>query len=298
MRAQPGFHLFGDALRAVRRDEAGGADLDGAGAAQHEFKGVRCAHDAADADDRQADGAGDLPDHAQRDRLDRRAGEAAGDVGEHRAAALQIDGHANQRVDQRQRIRAGVGAGFRHDDDVGDIGRELDDQRLFRGLAAGGNDARGAGRISAEGDATVFDVRARDVDFQAGDFGQCVEARRHFRVFADIVSEKVGDAGRINAADERQLFFDKGIDADVLQADGVEHAGGRFGRARRRIAGTWARRQSLGDVGADFMQVDVVGEFLAVAEGAGSGHHRIAQADAGEIDGHVEGLRVHTFISL
>ena len=47
---------------------------------------------------RHLDRFGDQPDHAQRDRFDRRSGQTAGDVGQHRPAFLEVDRHADQRV--------------------------------------------------------------------------------------------------------------------------------------------------------------------------------------------------------
>src|SRR5262249_60674491 len=101
VRGAPGPHLVGDADWRGWVVEVGGADLDGGGAAGEELEGVLAGADAADADHRDADGAGDVVDHAERDRLDRRTGEAAPAAREGRPAALQVERHGAPAGDRR-----------------------------------------------------------------------------------------------------------------------------------------------------------------------------------------------------
>ena len=72
MAAAPGFESFGEAFGGARIGVAGGADLDGGRAGEHELDRVFGGDDAAEAEDGDGDGAGRLVDHAQRDGLDGR----------------------------------------------------------------------------------------------------------------------------------------------------------------------------------------------------------------------------------
>ena len=82
---EPAGQIIEQALGRGRVVEGGGADLDGRGAGDQELEGVVGRGDPADADDRQlGQGAGDVPDHPQGDRLDRRPGEAADVIGQDR----------------------------------------------------------------------------------------------------------------------------------------------------------------------------------------------------------------------
>src|SRR3990167_9528491 len=127
-------HLLDD---AKTMQHGGSAHLHRAATEGDELGRVAPAADAADAADRQAAGlgvAGDLGDHVQGDRLDRRAAVAAvgalaaGDgVGDH---ALQVDaGDRVDGVDQRHRVGATAIGGAGGSADVGDVRRQFDDHR-------------------------------------------------------------------------------------------------------------------------------------------------------------------------
>ncbi len=75
-------------------------------------------HDAAHAHDGNVHGLVDLIHHPHRQREDAGAGHAAGAVGQQRTAALQIDPHARQGVDEADTVGAGVLAG---PGNVGDV---------------------------------------------------------------------------------------------------------------------------------------------------------------------------------
>jgi hypothetical protein len=79
------------------------------------------------------------------------------------------------------------------------------------------------------------------------------------------------------------LLLDELGDADILQADGVEHAGGGLDDARRGVAGHGLQRDSLGDESADAVQRDDFFKLDAVAEGAAGGDDRVGQLDAGQL---------------
>ena len=108
MAAAPRFEPLREALGGARIGVAGGADLDRGGPGEQEFDRVFWGDDAAHAEDGDLHGAGGFIHHAQRDGLDGRAGEAAGDVGQTRTAGFRIDGHGEEGVDQADRVGAGV----------------------------------------------------------------------------------------------------------------------------------------------------------------------------------------------
>ena len=81
-------------------EEIGGADLDGGGACHEEFDGVLCTGDAAEPDDWNAHCLGYLVYHAEGNGFDAGTAESSRADGEERLAALDIDGHAHEGVDE------------------------------------------------------------------------------------------------------------------------------------------------------------------------------------------------------
>ena len=97
--------------------------------------------------------------------------------------------------------------------------------------------------IGAEGHAAGVDVGAGDVELVGGDAFGLVEPLDDGEVVADGVAEDVDDdlAAGDSALSGGQLSLDEFFDADVLQADGVEHAGRGLDNARRLRGRPWAR---------------------------------------------------------
>ena len=82
--------------------------MNGAGPGDDKFHDVVDGGDAADADDGNFDIAGDLPNQTQRQGFYRRPAESAGGVAQDRPAAAPVNGHANEGIDQRDRISATI----------------------------------------------------------------------------------------------------------------------------------------------------------------------------------------------
>ena len=74
------------------------------------------------------------------------------------------------------------------------------------------------------------------------------------------------------------------MDADALQADGVEHARRRFDDALRRMSFAWLEEQSFGDDRPECGDVDRVGVLEAVAEAAAGGDERIPERECPDRD--------------
>ena len=85
----------------------------------------------------------------------------------------------------------------------------------------------------------------------------------------------------------RQLLIEERSRADVLQADGIQHAGGSLPQARRRIADHRLHEERpLTTKPPSLIEVDYVFELDSVAEGAAGRDDGILEVNAGE--GHAE----------
>ena len=91
-----------------------------------------------------------------------------------------------------------------------------------------------------------------------------------------------------------QLAFNEVLHADVLQTDGVDHAGRGLHYAWSGIAGHRLQRYALADQTADSIQRDDLFKFNAVAKGAAGSDDGVDQFQAGQRNSHV-GLHVRRF---
>jgi len=165
-----------------------------------------------------------------------RSGEASSDVGQAGTAGLWVDGHGQKGIGNADRIGPGAGGDPGHVGDGGYVGRELDDERAggdFVGLA---NKIFERAGVGAEDHVIGVDVGAGDVQLVGGDAFGLVEPLDDRNVLAHRVTEDVDDdvAARVSA-ERRQLAGDEVFDAHVLEADGVQHAGGGLDNARRAL---------------------------------------------------------------
>ena len=231
---------------------------------------------------------GHLVDHPEGQREDRRAGEAAHLVGDDGPAAPDVDAHAQQGVDQGDAVRAGVLAGPGDGHDVRDVGAEFEEDGLAGDGLDGFRHRGGRGRVGAEGHAAVVHVGAGHVDFQDIDVGAGVRPLAVVGVFFDGEAADVGDDGAaVDLAEGGGLVFDKGLDARVLQAYGVDHPGVALGDARGGVAEAGLAGGALQGDAAEDVEVKAVGQFEAEAEGPAGGDDRVLQAQPAEIDGKV-----------
>ena len=91
-----------------------------------------------------------------------------------------------------------------------------------------------------------------------------------------------------------QLVANECFDADVLQADGVQHAGGGLDDAGRGVAGHGFAGEAFDDQAADAVERDDVFKLDAIAEGSAGGDDRVAELDPGEADRHI---RLHGLVA-
>src|SRR5579862_4946306 len=267
----PRLQFAREAIEQIRIEIIGGANLHGAGADDKEFERVFERANAADADDRNLRaGFRSLVDAAQRNRFDARARKTACHVRDARAARFDIDGNAQQRVDQRKRVRAAGCGGARDFGDVRHVWRKLGHQQLFCRGTQRFHQALAVARIGGEL-AAVFHVRAGDVDFKTGDARDRIEARANCRIFFDAVADNVDEHFRGEFFEIGDAAFDERFESAIFEADGVEHAGGGFPDARGRVAFARQDAQTLRNDRAEIVEIDDRAVFAAVAEGAGGG---------------------------
>ena len=107
---------------------------------------------------------------------------------------------------------------------------------------------------------------------------------RHFRILVERRPADVDDGARAALAQQRQLLADEAMDANALQADRVQHAGGRFGDARRRVALPLLEEQPLDGDAAEHRQIDDLVVFEAIAKAAAGGDDRIGQLERTNAD--------------
>ena len=141
--------------------------------------------------------------------------------------------------------------------------------------------------VGAEIDA-ARDVGAGDVEFDGGDAGEAVEPGRHadellVRAAGDADDDRHAERGEI-----RQVVRDEGLDAVVIEADRVEHAGGGFDRSPRRVAGPRLLRDRLGQNAAQPAEIDQAFHLAGVAERARGDQDRIRQPQSAKLDGEID----------
>src|ERR1700690_1817150 len=144
--------------------------------------------------------------------------------------------------------------------------------------------------IAAELDAAVRGVGAGNIQLVSGNALAFVQDFQSMFVVFTGVAENIGDDHDVfDGAEFGKLVVHEGAGADVLQADGVQHSGGGFIQARRRVADQGLARKAFDHESAQPLQVDDVFKFHAVAEGAAGGEDRVLQRDSGETDAEIGG---------
>ena len=112
------------------------------------------------------------------------------------------------------------------------------------------------------------------------------------RVMRDeFVVRPAGDADddrHAQAGQVRQMMRDERLDAVVVEADRVEHAGGGLDRSPRRVAGPRLLRDRLRQNAAEAAEVDQAFHLAGVAERARRDEDRIRQPQPAELDREID----------
>ena len=150
-------------------------------------------------------------------------------------------------------------------------------------------------KTAAEGDAAFLDVRTRDIQLERGDAFDVRKNARELDVLLQRRAADVHDDGGTPGTQLRHLFGDEPVDADSLEADGIQHAGGGLHDAGRRVSFALGKEETLYGDAAERRQIDQVGVFGAVPETTARGDERVFQRQ--RADGNRE-VHVHQLISL
>ena len=105
----------------------------------------------------------------------------------------------------------------------------------------------------------------------------------HALVLLDRVAGDVGDNFGVVPAQERNLLLDEAVNARVLQTDTVENTLRGLRDARRRIAETLGRCQTLHADAAKLGQVKKFAVLMAETKGAGCGRDRVFQLNTAKV---------------
>ena len=223
----------------------------------------------------------------QRNRFDRRAGQAAGDVRQPWLFLPDIDRHRGKRVHQRKNIRPAVNRRAGGLGDVFDVGRQLHDQRLVRQnlLDHRGQFLQTSG-MGAEGQA-IFHIRTRDIQLDGGNAIEPIHRRTSLDVIVKRMPGHIHDHRAGHFLQQRHLLGQKPIEADIGQSDRVQHPGADFNDARRLISDTLFARDGLGNERPESGKVHEVGVFKRVPAGARTSQGGIGKLKAGEIEGEI-----------
>src|SRR4030042_931739 len=87
------------------------------------------------------------------------------------------------------------------------------------------------------------------------------QGSRQLAVFLDAIAGDVDDDGHAPRNPDGRHIPDQSLDADVLEPDGVQHAAGRLGRPRLKVAGARPQGGALADDGAQLLDIEDLREL-------------------------------------
>ena len=128
-----------------------------------------------------------------------------------------------------------------------------------------------------------MNIGAADIDLQPAHLWLGIQLLAGIGV---VLYAEAGDVGHHRLAEALgqpgQLPGNHSLHAGILQAHGVDHAAGALCNPGGGVAEARLPGGSLKGEGAQPVDVVQLSEFIAVAEGAGGGNHRVVQRDAAE----------------
>jgi hypothetical protein len=187
---------------------------------------------------------------------------------------------------QRHGIRPRLGRRPRDRHHVGDVGRQLRQDRQRADLAHPPHHAPRQFRVGGEINA-ARDVGARQVQLQSRQSVRPPDHRGHLDELVLVLTRDVGNHRGRQRTQVGQVVGQEVLDAVVVQADGVEHARRRFDGPRRRVAGPRPARDRLGDDAAEPGEIDDAGHLPGVTERPRRDQDGVREAQPAEGDGEV-----------
>ncbi len=109
------------------------------------------------------------------------------------------------------------------------------------------------------------------------------------QVLVDARSADVDEHDGAAVAQLGELFLHEPVNADTLEADGIEHAGRRFDNTWRRMPLALAQEQTLDRDAAERRQIDDVRVLDAIAEATARGYERVRECQPSNRNGKIHG---------
>ena len=138
----------------------------------------------------------------------------------------------------------------------------------------------------------MFRIRTRDIQFVSRDSLACIELVDDFQVFVFVKTKYIDEHGATRFSQERHLVLDERINADIFQADGVQHTRRGRKQARRKIAVDRPRRCSFHANGANAAKFRESLEFLAVSECSACRNDWIIKKDSRQVDTEIDVIHI------
>ena len=156
-----------------------------------------------------------------------------------------------------------------------------------RCCAAIGHESLAHRRVGAEIDA-ARDVGAGNVELDRRDAGQVRSSRAVICTNSSCERPAMLTMiGTPSDAEVRQVMRDERLDAVVVEADRVEHAGGGLDRSPRRVAGARFLRDRFRQNAAEAADIDEAFHLAGIAERARGDEDRIRQPQSAELNGEI-----------
>ncbi len=133
-----------------------------------------------------------------------------------------------------------------------------------------------------------MNIWAGDVDLQNLDLVRFVEPGAVFHVLLQGETADVGDDRAVKEpGNVGNLLMEDCVHAGILEANGVQHAGGGFGNAGLGVARAGLGGGALPGEGAQNVQVIELRKLPPVAEGSRGGNDGVFQCHPSQSDGQV-----------
>ncbi len=195
-----------------------------------------------------------------------------------RLSGAEIEGHCRISICHRQGISSGFFASPGDKSDVCNERGEFDPKGPASRLPGRPHHLGDKGGVASELHTTPFHVGARDIQLVSGQPFGTFKDLNDLDIIFERIAEDVGDNGRIEFSQYWEFFGHEGANAHVLKADSIQHSGGGGVKAGWRCALDGLAGKALGHKAAETVQIDEVGKFEAVTEGAAGGKNGIPQA--------------------
>ena len=273
------FQLLHKSLTDRRVSKAGRADLYCAGAYCYVLQHIAYRFDAAQPNNWCRYSLRRFLNQPQSDGLDGRPGKSARFVPQNGLSCPRVNCHCRIGVRYRQSVRSGLGYRPRDKSNICNKRRELDPKRpACRRLSRRPDHFCCEDAIPPKLPSPLLYIRAGDVQLVPRESLGILENPDHLDVIFKRVPEDVGDDGRIKFSQYWEFFGDKGLYADILQSDGVQHPGGGLCQP-----GCWSPfhrfpRESFGNESAEAVEVNQVGKLNSISKRATGGKNGIPQA--------------------